>query len=237
MQVAIGSFTFDASAVGWTESFVTERNQGGQPVRTRKTVSLSGKIYGASQSALTTTCLSLDTACATPYLDVILYDNSGAVARRLPNSGSISGVVCDSWGYPDGKGADYTTYRNFVAQFSATYGITEAESFLLSFTETLAFSGGGPLYTHVQTVEGPPEKQKLVNQTPYRCTQTGSASGRTGYPPIPNPLFPDALVQAGSPSYTAPQRRGTTLEGYGVSWSYQFESAQPLVGLPTAWNF
>ena len=237
MQVVLGALSFDGNSVAWSESKATERNEGGQPIRIRHTVSLSGRLAAASQSALTTLCALVDSYFATPYLDLYLYDNSSNVARSLLNSGSISGVVCDSWGYPDGQGASYTTWRNFVAQFSATYSISAATEFLLSFTETLAFSGGGPLFTHVQTVQGLPQKQKLVNNTPYRCTQSGSASGRNGYPPIPQPLFPDALVQAPSPTLTGPTRRGLILEGYGISWNYQFESASALSGMPTVWNF
>jgi hypothetical protein len=64
--------------------------------------------------------------------------------------------------------------------------------------------------------------------------------GYNAYPVPPAPLWPGAEhVDRREVRYELPRRMGApgnpTYTHYRISWSYSFEDAGPLVGLPTAW--
>jgi hypothetical protein len=238
MQIVYGNFALPAGGVSVAESGVTERNAGGQPLNFKQSWTLTGRLDGLpNQDAVAAAMAAMQVAFLTPYQDLVLKTDGGNVARALLNAGSITGVVCDGINWVDGKGAEGGTYRSFSATFSATYPLSAATEFLLEFTETLSFRGGGPVFGHIETRQGLPQKQLVRQNSLYRCTQQGAAIGRNGYPPIPQPIFPGALVQNPDTSSTSPKRKGFGLEGFQVSWAYQFESATPLGGFPNVWTF
>ena len=135
--------------------------------------------------------------------------------------------------FPEGVGAEGITYRNYSLAVEGL--LLTGDGTLLSFVETLSFSGGGPTYGHIETLTGLPVKQQLRNYTVYRVTQQGQAVGISGYPSVPGPLWPAALMRGGSSERRSPRRIGNSYTEYPITWQYEFEAAFPLYGNPTRW--
>lgn len=243
MILRYGPYTHEQDEIIFSESKRDELNQGGLPYKRIVTWSIQGQLIGSSATELATKMNALDAAYSRYFFDAVLTDNSGVELRRMRTGTSVSGVRPTPPSYPADRTA-FTTYMPYTVSLTAEYpigpkgqegGIDPFQ--LLSFSETIALSGGGPRYVVIQTANTKPQRQMLFSHTPYRAIQSGSAMGRFGYPPIPKPMFPGAQVAAPNITRNGPRREGFKLEGYAISWSYEFESAEPLVGVPNVWVF
>lgn len=242
MKFRYGGASLDQDSFVWSMSKSDEVNQGNLPYRRRVRWNLQGQLNGDSPSAIAAKMATLDSTFSVHFRDAVLTDNDGNILRALYTNQTLSGVrVTSGPDYPSDRNA-FNTYMPWSVSLEADYAIGPNGSqngvdpfFLISFSESLSFSGGGPVWVHVQLADVKPQKQMLYRHTPYRVTQSGSAVGRSAYPPVPPPLFPGSLTRSPSISRTTPRREGFKLEGYSVSWSYEFESAAPMVGNPTLW--
>jgi hypothetical protein len=238
MILRYGSYNSDSNECSVVISRDAVMNDAGQPYALRHTWNINGTIFGDDTSAVVTALLALERAFAVWGLDLSLLDSSGNVCHSMPSTGSLTGVkIIRPPSYPQGDGAELSTFRNYeiIATCDYPYGLGQVTNPLKSFVETLAFSGGGPRRMVVECAAGPPQPQVLNQFTAFRATQTGSAVGMFGYPPIPPPIFPAALVENGQPTFTGGQLRGGVYVDFGVSWNYRFESASPLAGFPNQW--
>jgi len=134
--------------------------------------------------------------------------------------------------YPEGRGAEYATYRTYEIVYAAEVPATTNPG-LIAWNETLAFTGGGPRFELITCLNGPPVRVTVAEQTPFRCVQSGSASGYGTWPSYSTPLFPqhehrDRRRQDKS----TPQYHGQGRARYPIRWSYEFEAATPLFGSP-----
>lgn len=237
MQLKIGSYACDAntSLIAMREDL--QFNEADQPYSRKRSLDVQGYLSGASQSALVTAENALQVALRKTSPDVVfLTDSGGETGVSLKKAGSITGVRITNFAFPRTTGPEYATERYFTFTAEAEYPLTGTTTLLMSFTETLSFSGGGPLYTHLQAIYGPPQKQLLYEATTYQVTQSGQAVGYLAYPNPAPPIWPQALKQAPRFSQTSPKRRGNGYQDFAVSWEYQFESASPLAGLPNIWR-
>ena len=192
---------------------------------------IRGILHAADGDALRTAILALEQGYGADGYDLVLYASDGSTVRHaMLNSGSPTGTKVVDLAYPEGEGAEYTTYR--------TYNITVEAEYLSvlgldSYSETYDFSGGGEAWVMIETITGPPIRQTVRQQTPYRCTQSGNAVGTGARPTVPSPVFP-ALEHQNERriTYQTPQflRNGSVM--YPVSWSYSFESSTPIFALP-----
>lgn len=211
-------------------------NAAGQPYALRHTWSIEGMIFGDDTAAVVAAFLALERAFAVWFFDLYLLDSSGNICHAMPSRGSLTGVkIIKPPSYPKGDGAELSTFRTYAIIATADYPYGGGVNPLKSFTERLAFSGGGPRQTVVECVDVLPQPQILNLFTAFRATQAGSAVGMFGYPPIPAPIFPGAIEEAGQPEFTSPSLMYGTYVDFGVSWNYRFVSAFPLVGLPNQW--
>lgn len=197
---------------------------------------IQGKLLGTGQADLDTKIASLVAAYEKQNQDLVLLQSDGQTESQhtLKRSETRGGVwVVSGPNFPEGRGAEYATVRTFSIQIQAEVPVTDPQSALVSFEETLRLSGGGPIYSHVETAFGFPVKQKLRANTTFRATQSGSAIGYHNYPAVPLPIFGRArLVGLPSITRTSPRQVGTSFRHYRVAWQYQFESAFPLSALP-----
>ena len=109
-------------------------------------------------------------------------------------------------------------------------------AYLLDFTETLTFWGGGQLYALRLAINGPAQLQLLYPQMPYYCTQQGSATGYRAYPGVKGPWFPGALKEAPRITSKSPKRMGPLgYQEFTNTWEYHFFSTAPLVAIPNIW--
>lgn len=213
-------------------------NEAGQPYALRHTWNINGTIFGDDTAAVVANLLALERAFAVWGRDLAMLDSAGTVCHSLPSTGSLSGVrITQPPSYPKGDGAELSTFRTYSITATADYpyGLGQVANPLRSFTETLSVSGGGPRRTVVECAFGPPQPQTLNQFTAFRGTQSGAAVGMFGFPPIPLPIFPAALAEAGQFDHVGGKLRNGIYMDFGVSWSYRFESATPLIGVPNLW--
>lgn len=235
MILRYGSYSHEESECTVVLSKEVVENEAGQPYEERQTWTVTGRLQADTPGLLLAKMVALQAAYSVWYRDFGLYDGN-TLMLALVNRGSTSGVkIVRPPSYPQGEGAQLTTFLDYTIVAAATYPAGNGQNPLKAFTETLAFSGGGPRRAVVECVNAPPQEQVLTAFTAYRATQQGSAVGLYGYPPVPPPLFPGKLEEAGRPVFGSPKLRNGAYTDFPVSWSYTFASATPLVGLPNRW--
>lgn len=210
---------------------------GGKPYALRKTMQVFGRFYASGQADCTAAQIALQNALADPFRDLILLDDTGAnSATLLTNAGSLGGVVItDGPNFKDNYGAEYATQRTFDFTATAEYPIASALA-LISFTETLSFSGGGPMKIFRPNKLGPFQQQIVYPQTTYKVVQRGQHVGYTTRIPPPDPIWPnDEHQDRRVIDEATPERTGNEFKAYMTSWTYHFESTVPLVGVPNFW--
>jgi hypothetical protein len=237
MQLKWGSYPFDVN-----ECDVKSRSEllmaGGKPHGRRTTLDVSGRFYCNGQADCTTKQNALQTALTTQYQDLILYqDSAAASATLLRNAGSYGGVTITAGpNFDQNNGAEYATQRSFSFTAMAEYPLNGTSASLLEFTETLSYSGGGPLYTFRPNIYGLWQKQLVYPSTPYKVTQSGRAVGYISKPTAPSPIWPsDEHLHLRQIADVSPDRQGASYGHYAIQWTYQFESVNPLVGAPNLW--
>jgi hypothetical protein len=215
-------------------------SEAGLPRGIRERWDIQGRLQAASQAALTAAINALSAAYAVQGLNVGFYfDDGSPTSHQITSANTNGGVrVVVPPSFPEGKGAEYSTFRTYSLAIEAEW--LDPAATLIGWNERLQFSGGGPQFAFLQPINGSPLKQLLRQQTPYRATQSGEATGCYSYPTPALPLWPDAEhIHQRALHYDLPKRMGppgsATYTQYKVTWSYHFESATPLVGLPTSW--
>jgi len=152
------------------------------------------------------------------------------------NTGSITGVIVTKGpDFTTTQGPEYATIRSFTFTAEAEYPLASTSNYLLNYNGTLTFWGGGPIYAHRLAINGPPQKQLIYPASVYHCVQQGSAIGYRAYGDPAAHWLPSAMKEATIITKKGPTRKGNGYQGFEVTWSYDFESAGPLVALPHIW--
>ncbi len=205
--------------------------------------SITGFLQAASPFLLTAAIQRMQQAYSVSYRSIGLFNDDGsATAHIMQGVSAIGGVVIlKQPEFPHGDGAEYSTFRSYAIELEGTYPLAGSGNVLLEFDETLDFHGGGPRFVYLQPVSGRPQKQQVAAATPYRCTQHGAARGLLTYPPVPDPFWPlDEHRDLRRISRKRPRRDwaggNPVYTGWEVTWSYEFESDQLLLGTPNLWE-
>lgn len=241
MQLVKGSYGFVVNATRFKIDVQPLMNRGGQFYAKKIRWDVSGDFPVSSQLDATQKMSLLENVLSRPNEDLTFYNDSGGIAARLPNLGSITGTRFFGPTWPDSMGPMWATLQRFQFYAEAEYPYPAAVNALLWFSETLDFVGGGPIRKHRLALNTPPQRQLVYLYSIYQVTQHGEASGYAGYPTPPAPIFPDALMRNPNFTRTGPERVGNLSQalaghqGYKISWNYYFESATPLVGVPNLW--
>lgn len=235
MYVQYGNYRHASGEVELSIDRETLYLESQQPWAYKHRWTLTGELTGDGQGDIDTKVGLLEQAYAVDGLDLSLRKTSGAPTRLiLPNAGSLDGVrVTAPPQYPSNRGGVYATYIPYRIVLEAEYPIDDPGTIrIVRFRESLQRSGGGPLVNVLETLEGPPVFQRGKLYPAYRVVQTGEATGLFGYPPIPDPLWPDKQIRPVAITQASPDRRGRGAINYTVTWSYEFASATPLMGRP-----
>jgi hypothetical protein len=247
MQLKFGPYAFPANQVTIATRIEVLESNGGSIYAHRHAWDVEGYLGTTqplavdAQKDLQGQMHALKVALLAERRDLILYRDDGSPsATQLVSAGSITGVkISRGPDFARTQGPEYATERQFSFSAYAEYPVTSNQSLILEYQETVDVSGGGPGIIHKPNLYGPPQKQITFAQLPYAATQSGFAVGYYRYPTVPAPLFPAALKQAPRIGRVSPRRRRAVtpwqFEGYRVTWSYEFESASPLVGEPRVW--
>ncbi len=215
-------------------------SEGGLPRGVRERWSIQGRLQAADQAGIGAAIQSLSAAYGTHGQDVGFYfDNGQPSSHRIISAATSGGVrVVTPPSFPEGKGAEYSTFRTYSLALEADW--LDPAATILSWTETLTFQGGGPQFVFLEPINGAPQKQLLKQATTYRVTQSGQAVGYRSYPTPAPPIWPGAEhTDRRSVRYDVPKRSGPpgnpTFTDFRVSWNYSFEDAGPLLASPTPW--
>ncbi len=196
-----------------------------------ETWTIDGRLEGVDRADLTTKITALEAAYSIDGQNLILFDSDGTTesAHKLISSQTIFGVQITELGYPDGKNAEYSTFRNYriVAKAAFWLVIDGDGSGTTSWQQSIDYTGtGGPKFVVRPIINGNPIKQQIYPTTPVMAVQSGSAVGRLTFPTPPVPIY-GADEQVDQRKI----RRSTDLKGgkptYTTTWTYQFLKALP----------
>lgn len=196
---------------------------------TKETWKIRGILQAADASALSTAISALEAAYAVDGGNLSLSGTPHSLASNDCYGGT---VVTAGPNYPNSKGGEGSTWRTYEIEVSGE--VQDDDWTFDSWTETISFSGGGPQWVMIPTRKGPPRRQQVSEQTPYRASQSGQCVSRRGYASPPPPLWPQhEHTDERNVSRTLPEFKAKDPQNYTTSWSYSFESAAPLGGVPT----
>ena len=247
MRVQLGSYFFGVNQTDLSSRVDTLFSAVGQPYEQHIEIDVKGYLLTtvtngdsqAQQADLTQQENQLKTAAAAFQSLVFLQDNGQPSSEQMPTQLAITGNRITHLSFPRTTGPEYCTERYFELTCEGWYPIVGSQNFALSFTETLTFRGGGPIYVFKPNILGAPQKQRVYPQVAYECTQRGVIVGyRKAILPPPQ-RFPQALMRAPDVAYKNPERRGPGLAAYSsyeTSYEYFFQSATALVAAPTIWT-
>lgn len=236
MQLQYGTYTHaeNECELSIARQAVIER---GVTVRIRETWTINGFVNITGVETLDTLSGRITeriNAYANDGGDLKLLNAGLVTAHQLLSADCIGGTrVVQRPSFPKGDGTEYATMRTFTAVVEGEYLAPAGATALVEFQETLEFSGGGPRWVMIETRRGQPQRQDTSEATSYRVRQSGRAVGHAAWPTIPGPKFPQhehreqRVTTAGSP-----EGMGGAFINWPVAWSYVFESASPLVGIP-----
>lgn len=101
----------------------------------------------------------------------------------------------------------------------------ERESFggtnIVSFSETVTYSGGGPRKVLQEIRNGYPQEYQVSQATAFYAVQVGQAMHRVA-PYYRDPYWPDSIINPESKSVTGGSK---VTDGYPSSWNYSFAAA------------
>lgn len=207
---------------------------------------LSGELLadgGAdNQADLTTRMTALAQAYSVNGGDLMFLLDSGAPSAHLIRSNAtLGGTKVRYFDWVNGGGAEYTSHRSYRIGIEAVYPLN-TRSGLSYWKETIEFWGGGPKVRHQESVKGRPRPQQIKAYTTYHARQFGTIVGLYDYAPYPSPIWrgtPPHLsdLDRKSPGNPTPQgiAGAARFKDYPRSYSYEFESATPLFGIPNFW--
>jgi hypothetical protein len=209
----------------------------GTPYAQRVRWDIRGRLVGEDAAAIDEAVLSLKEAYRHNDRDVTIYlpDGVTASSQRIVSANTIGGVRVVAASFPTMNQAGYATNYQYTIAVEAEVPLEDIATPLRRFHETLQFSGGGPRWGHLETLNTLPVKQLLRQHTVYRAQQFGQAIGLYARPTPPLPIWPAAQVESGARRLASPRRRRSDYTDFAIDWSYRFESALPLAGTPTAW--
>ena len=244
MIVKYGTFTHKLDEVALSINRSTTLNKANAIAFVTETWDLSGFLTADTQLLLNTEITNLETAYESGGKDLILFFDDGSTksAHEMISSESIGGLrILAGPGFPEGRGAEYTTFRRFTIQVAADFLPSGSfRSNFLDFQEQLSFTGGGPRFVMLQAINGLPQRQLVAQATPFRLIQSGSQIGQLRrFPPNP-PLFPqDEHIDQRQINQSGPRRNGTganlVFTEFTTTWQYNFESIGPFKAFPTPW--
>jgi len=230
MILKYGSYAHDEGEVGFTVDRTPVDGAQGKLAGYDERWTIFGQLQAATQSALTTAIEALEAAYAEHGKDLILYlsDGTTETAHHLKQENSRPpGVrVASGPSYPDGAGAQYSTFRDYQITVEATIfqgpwtlDAADSPANLGSYTEVVQITGnGGPRFTVRQGLIRP-QMQLLAQSTPIVGSQTGQAVGRFAFPPPNPPSIPGVHQDQLSPSREF-SRGEDGKPVYTTSWSY-----------------
>lgn len=243
MYVKYGSYVVPSGQAWVAFTKAPKWNEGGMQYAETHRWAITGLLLnsGADSYAFTTQINALVNAFAVNNQNIYLLQNDAVTptSHSILTANTIGGTRVVEKTFPDAKGGAYVT--NYIWGVVIEADVDTGYTGLQSWFERVQWVGGGPKFVMLETLNGPPQKQWVQDQTPYKATQSGVAVGFTSYPTPPASLWPYALHQDQSPfEMKSPRRTGppnnVSYTDWEINWTYNHEDAAPLAGLPNIWT-
>lgn len=199
---------------------------------------ISGRVIqqsDATQSGMTLKLEKLKRDIQAYRPDLIFYEDDGVTqtALKLLAADAVDGPRLLDFSFPDKAPDIYPTGVEYGCTFEATGRMSgSASNPITEFREVVTPNGGGQELILVGGAINPAEYQIAKQNAPWYYTQSGSAVGMFGYPPVPPPLWPGAQLKPMQPVLEAPLVAAPIPMYFRVSWSYEFGSPFRLYGVP-----
>lgn len=238
MYLTYGSYKHevgDAAVAISREGLVSEL---GRMFAVKERWTIQGQLHGTSVSDINTKTQALLAAYSQQGRDITLAGST----HIMRSADTINGTrVVQPPSFPTGINGEGTTFRTYSLAVEGEFAYV-GNSVLLSWTESLSFTGtGAPVWGWLEVLNGPPQQQMFQQRSVLRCTQRGSAvcvpdsKHRNDYGTYwmpPRPIWPQ---------WEHGDRRQITYEVpsdlYGkrvTQWSYEFSSNVTLGAFPGA---
>lgn len=228
MYVKWGSYQHADNECQVAISRETVNSAHGQPYAIKERWDIQGMLFAADVASLTTAIAALEAAYSganSLNKDLGLYVSGGTTltAHYITSANTINGThVVRAPNFPEGAGAEYTTYRTYSISVEAEYLTNDAD--LIGWAETLTYRGtAGLIWGYLEPITGSPQQQTFQEQSTQWLVQQGYAIGNNYYPTIPSPVlaasehFDQREVTMELPDLTTKERR--------VRWSYTMQVA------------
>ena len=234
MILKYGTYSHDDNEVTISIAKQPRFSPRGYRIGTRERWQIQGILQAADTAALKIAQVALEDAYKTNSLDLVLTtDGTTETAHTLKVADTLGGIrVVGGVQYPDGDGAELSTFRTYTIVVEGTRKDNERE--LLAFQETVDIQGsGGPRRVLIEVLNGPPQAQITNLATIQRIVQRGSALGYSTYPAPAAPSIPAWL----SATEQVISRRGPlSIRGqfseFGVQWQYVMLAPSPVTEVP-----
>ena len=239
LKLTYNGYTFDTDTTVVPISREYQRDARGRRDKLVQHFRATTTIQAATEALIDAEVNSALTALASDGHDLTLYQTDGATATPhvITSANTLSGTRVLRVAWPEATGPEYANRRTMTVEFEAESQVSGKADDLVSFTETVRITGtGGPRYAIIETVEGSPQRYQVAQKTMVRATQSGSATGRTGYPSPPDPIWSNYELQDRRSIIDAPTYQADGGTYYTRSWSYEFESPAALSGDPDIWG-
>lgn len=235
LSVKYGAYTFPTGTTIPSVSKSWEVDDQGRRTLLRQSWRIRTQLLADGESDISSAITAFEAALDTDGKDLTIYESGGsATPHTIISADTVSGTKVSGLDYPDATGVEYAIQRTAEVTISATFRL-EGDDTIVAFQESLSLSGGGPRRKYRELISGRPKgPYQLAEHTLYRAQQSGSAEATDTYPQPSSPLFPG--FESEPPEYSLELVNGEDGERrYRITWSYRFESAYELVGVPNEW--
>jgi hypothetical protein len=246
MLFRYGSYTHPAGRAGVTVQRQALRNEAEQYMGFTETWDVNLQLISrqSTEAAARADIKAQHEAVAAQLYDdrdATVFFPNGTTRSHLyrPVSSTTGGIQVDNYSPApnDYQGASGVTYSSLTFTLRCVVPAANSRLMLVSFEETVEVSPAGRKIGHLETKIGIAQPQTLRQHQIWRYRQTGSAVGFHVRPSVPPPIWPGNLVNsAPQVTFGHPKRIKNAYINWPISWSYDFESALPLIGVPHIWG-
>jgi len=193
---------------------------------------IEGRLIASSQATVSTEIDALELGYSKNVERFALKLDSGDDSSHvIVASETLDGIrVSKPPYYPVGRGAEYSTYRNYAVQVTATVLVKSnaAEAEIVSFQETVTYTGSGTRDVIMTPLIGTPVRIRTATQTPQFIVQSGQVVSLTR---------PIDVTRLSPPLFAAYLLEDKTVIELGSAQTFFIGGARRQTQYPARWRY